>query len=233
MHGNRTAHRMTPQLVFGVVIILLGLIFILDHLGMFEVGRLTRYWPVLLILYGITRMTPGRKGRGLVSGAFFSVIGLLLLLEKLDVISVDLWDYWPVVLLFIGGMLVWRALRTRTGPGSTQDHLDDSTVNSFVMFGGVERRNSSQNFKGGEITAILGGCELDLRGASIKDGTAVIDVFTFWGGIDIKVPEDWTVSVESVPLMGGCDDKTRSDKNASGKHLLIRGYVIMGGIQIG
>jgi predicted membrane protein len=233
MHGNRTAHRKTPQLVFGVVIILLGLIFILDHLEMFEAGSLTRYWPILLIIYGITRMTPGGGGRGLTSGVFFWVIGLLLLLKNLDVISVNLWDYWPVVLLFIGGMLVWRALRTRTGPGSAQEITDDSTVNTFVMFGGVERRNSSQDFKGGEITAILGGCELDLRGASIKDGTAVIDVFTFWGGIDIKVPKDWTVSVESVPLMGGCDDKTRSDGNASGKHLVIRGYVIMGGIEIG
>ena len=101
------------------------------------------------------------------------------------------------------------------------------------MFGGVERKNSSQDFKGGELTVIMGGCELDLRNASMKAGEAVIDVFTFWGGIDIRVPEDWTVSIEGMPLMGGCEDQTRHEKTESRKHLVIKGYIIMGGLEIG
>jgi predicted membrane protein len=158
-----------------------------------------------------------------------------LLLNELHFIDVNIWAFWPLILVLVGGLLVWRAMgkRRHAGHGDPDAVASESVVNTFTMFGGVGRRNASQDFKGGEITTILGGCELDLRGASIKNGPAVIDVFVFWGGIDIKVPEDWTVSIETMPLMGGCDDKTRPAKNGSGKHLVIKGYIIMGGLEIG
>jgi predicted membrane protein len=201
----------------------------LDHLNVLESGEFLQYWPVIIILYGVSRFSQG-GGRGLFSGVFFSIVGALLLFSNMGLISFRLWDYWPVILVFMGFMLVRRALG-KNRPVDTGE--GDSRVNSFVMFGGVERKNSSQDFKGGEITAILGGCELDLRGASIANGEAVIDVLTFWGGIDIKVPEDWSVSVESMPFMGGCEDKTRHERRSEGKHLIVKGYVVMGGLQIG
>ena len=227
---------MTPQLVIGLIIIVVGLLFMLDHLGFLEAGAYLRYWPVLLMIYGLSRMSGGpNRNRGMVTGGLFAVVGLLLLLRNLDVITFSIWHFWPLILVFIGVMLVWRAFGKRVRPvGNGGDRADgDSQIHVFAMLGGVERRNSSQDFKGGEITAILGGCELDLRGASIRDGEAVIDVFTFWGGIDIRVPADWAVSVESMPLMGGCEDKTGGERSGQTKHLIIRGYVVMGGLEIG
>ena len=47
-------------------------------------------------------------------------------------------------------------------------------------------------FRGADLIAVMGGCEIDLRQAAIN-GEAVIDVFCMWGGIEIRVPEDWTV----------------------------------------
>ena len=79
------------------------------------------------------------------------------------------------------------------------------------------------------------GCEIDLRQASIAPGTeAVIDVFAFWGGIEIKVPEDWTVVTRAVPLMGGVEDKTHVPQPlpAVEKRLVISGIVVMGGVVV-
>jgi hypothetical protein len=74
---------------------------------------------------------------------------------------------------------------------------------------------------------------VDLRKASIAPGTeAVIDVFAFWGGIDIKVPEDWTVVNRVVPLMGGIEDKTLAPQPPTGKRLVLRGIVVMGGVSV-
>jgi hypothetical protein len=81
----------------------------------------------------------------------------------------------------------------------------------------------------------MGGCDIDLRDASIAPNTqAVIDVFAFWGGIELKVPDDWVVINRVVPLMGGVDDKTRTPiaSSAPQKTLIVRGIVIMGGVGI-
>ena len=83
--------------------------------------------------------------------------------------------------------------------------------------------------------AIMGGFDVDLRDASIAPNTqAVIDVFAFWGGLELKVPEDWVVINRVMPLMGGVDDKTRPPiaSTAAPKQLVVRGIVIMGGISI-
>ena len=106
-----------------------------------------------------------------------------------------------------------------------------ATVSGLAILGGVKRGNNSRAFKGGDLTAIMGGCEIDLRQAAI-DGEASIDLFAMWGGIEIRVPEDWTVISRVVPLLGGVEDKTRPPQGATAHRLVLRGFAIMGGIEV-
>jgi predicted membrane protein len=72
-----------------------------------------------------------------------------------------------------------------------------------------------------------------VRKASIAPGTeAVIDVFAMWGGIDMKIPEDWTVVNRVSAVMGGVEDKTESTDPSSSKRLVLRGIVLMGGVSL-
>ena len=101
------------------------------------------------------------------------------------------------------------------------------------MLGSSKRRWGKSIFRGADTTAIMGGCELDLREALMGAGElAVIDVFVMMGGVNIFVPPHWTVSQEIVPLMGGVQDKTRSVPSNPAQHLLVRGTVVMGGVEI-
>jgi hypothetical protein len=79
--------------------------------------------------------------------------------------------------------------------------------------------------------AVMGGCEIDLRHASLEDGQAVFDTFAMWGGIEIRVPEDWAVESHVVPLLGGFEDKTRQPADAK-QRLVITGIAIMGGVGV-
>jgi hypothetical protein len=108
---------------------------------------------------------------------------------------------------------------------------DAATVNGFALLGTMKRKCVSQEFRGGELTAIMGGCELDLRGAAIGGGQAVIDTFAFWGGIEVKVPEDWRVVVRGTPVLGSYDDKT-VHATGTGKVLVIKGTALMGGVEV-
>jgi predicted membrane protein len=104
-------------------------------------------------------------------------------------------------------------------------------MSAMAILGGVSRGNNSRAFRRADLLAIMGGCEIDLRQAAIN-GEAVIDVFAMWGGIEIRVPEDWTVVSRVVPLMGGIVDKTRPPQGASAHRLVLRGCAFMGGIEI-
>lgn len=229
--GNeRIVIRMNARLVFGIVVIVIGVLFTLDNFDVLEADNYLRFWPLVLVIFGVvqTLQPSSRAARGV--GVILIVVGAWLLLGELGLIDWSLWDLWPVVLILIGATLVWRALGG--GGGDTGDVASASTVSVFAFINGVVRRSNSKSFRQADLTAVMGGCELDLRDASTAEAQAVIDTFAFWGGIEIKVPEDWSVTCTAVPVLGGVDDKTRLPAGDTGKRLLVKGMAIMGGIEI-
>ena len=100
------------------------------------------------------------------------------------------------------------------------------------MMAGVHQKSESQDFRGGDISAVMGGAELDLRSARTSSPQVVIDVFAWWGGIDLFVPKDWRVVSEVTPIMAGFDDQTRPAEGMPHTTLVIRGIAIMGGIEV-
>jgi len=229
--GLRPRPPLTPQVLFGVFIIIVGVLFTLDNLEVLHAEDYLRYWPAAIVaLGGLKLWHASRDGQGWFGGLFFTLIGVAMLLDRILDVRLSPGHLWPLVLVFLGGFLVWRGFggpRLRSGGDSS------SNVSGLAIMGGFERRTNSQAFEGGELSAVLGGCDVNLRQASIAPGTeAVIEVFAFWGGIDIKVPEDWTVVSRVVPIMGGIEDKTLVPNPPSGKRLVIRGIVVMGGVSI-
>jgi hypothetical protein len=118
------------------------------------------------------------------------------------------------------------------------DDVDD-TLNIFAVLGGAKRASYSTRFRGGEVTAFMGGYQIDLRQATIPPGEeAVLDIFTAMGGGEIIVPPSWTVATPIVPVMGGIDDKRITplpgtiDAGKPAPRLVIRGLLMMGGIEI-
>jgi hypothetical protein len=222
-----TRSPVTPQLIMGLLVILVGVLFTLDNLGVIEGRDYLQYWPVGLVAAGGLKLSQSRGGPGTVAALLLIGAGIWLLLESAGVVTVRLRDLWPLLLVFFGASLVWQGLRRRR----EHDADSSSTISGMAVLGGIHRGNNSRAFRGGDLTAILGGCEIDLRQAAI-DGEAVLDVFAMWGGIDIRVPEGWSVSGRIVPILGGFEDKTRPSAGATAQRLVVRGFAIMGGIEI-
>jgi len=264
--------RVTPQLILGLLIVFVGLIFTLDQIGYSPAISYLRYWPMAIIAIGLAKISYARDGGGAFAGLVFIIVGIWLQGEELGLIDIKLRDVWPLALVLFGGYLVWQGLTkpaaARVNPPSPIDALPpnepsfggsswgpsapatpladsgaatgtagkrvtdtNSTMSAMAILGAVSRGNNSRNFRGADLLAIMGGCEIDLRQAAIN-GEAVIDVFAMWGGIEVRVPEDWTVVSRVVPLMGGVDDKTRPPQGATAHRLVLRGFAIMGGIEI-
>ena len=221
--------RLTPQLVMGLLIIALGVLFTLDKLGLADASTYIRYWPAGLIAIGVVKLWQSRDGMGgAFGGLVFTLAGVWLLLEQTAVIRISFWEMWPLLLVFFGAYLVWQGLSGRRRMAGVDGA---SSISGMAVLGGVVRRNNSRNFRGGDLTAVMGGCEVDLRQASIN-GDAVMEIFAMWGGIEIRVPEDWTVINRVTPLLGGVEDKTRPPQGTTAHRLILRGFAIMGGVEV-
>ena len=224
--------RLTGQVLVGFLIIVVGVLFTLDNLGLIEARDYIRFWPVSLVVVGLVKLWhASRDGHGWFGGLFFVVIGVWMLAARIVYFTIELRDLVPLGLVFLGGYMVWRGF----GGSARVDGASDgeSRFSALAIMGGVARRSSTQAFQAAYLTAVMGGCEIDLRQASIAQGTeASIEVFAFWGGIEIQVPEDWTVVTRVMPLMGGVEDKTRVVPGPYEKRLVVRGIVVMGGAVI-
>lgn len=219
----------TGRLLFGAIVLVLGLLWTAENLGLVEVEAVLRWWPALLVGYGFVRITGLDGNRGWVSGILFMLAGGWMLMREMGIVHVSIWKLWPVFMIVMGAALIFRSMRPQV-PQAGSD--SDTFPRPFAIMGGVTRNIESQELTAIEATAVMGGVELDLTGARARDREVVLEAFTCMGGIDLVVPEDWRVVTEATPIMGGIEDKTRVSPEAATTTLFVRGFVVMGGVEI-
>jgi predicted membrane protein len=223
-------YRIRFHTVFGIIVILLGVLFTLDNLAVVDAHASLRYWPVIIIVLGgmIALQAEHRGGR--VWGGVLAIIGAMMLLRRLDLIAFHFWDFWPLILVAVGASLLWRGgFRRRLAmDGASDEHI----VNGVAVLGAYQRRIATQDFRGGEVTAVMGGAEVDLRQAGMREPSAVLHVVAFWGGVELRVPREWAVQVEGIPLLGGFEDKTLPPSGTTPPRLIVKGMAVMGGVEI-
>jgi hypothetical protein len=248
--------RASHQVVLGLLVMGMGVLFLLDNLDILDFSHAIGFWPLAFIAAGVIVLSGDGPRSGSYTGVVLIGVGVLMILGRLGVLYISWAMVWPLLLIALGGLILFRTLgpgRTPRpsqadgiggiggigghggiggigGHGGIDGAVADKVVDVVAILGGVERRITTPDFLGGEITAVLGGCALDLREAAIVK-EAVLNVFTIWGGINIKVPPDWTVVWAGTALMGGFSEKTASAAGG-GKRLVIRGYAIMGGVEV-
>ena len=108
------------------------------------------------------------------------------------------------------------------------DHAGSGEV---AVFGGVDRRITSQDFRRTGCTAIFGGCKIDLRDAQMQGEEATLDTYAIFGGVEVRVPEDWEVVNRGVAILGGVSEQRRHSGSGS-KTLYVQGAALFGGVTV-
>jgi predicted membrane protein len=225
----RSGIRITGQLVLGVSIAVLGVLFTLDNLHILRAREVLRFWPVALIAIGLVHVSQAKTAAGTVGGGVWILVGAVLLGGRLGLFHANIFSLWPLILVLVGARIVWQ---TTAGEHAIDRGDAEATVSAIAVMGGFERRVTSHEFRGGEITAFMGGGKLDLRDAMPAGGQAVINIFAMMGGFEILVPETWRVISEVTPFMGGIEDKSRTSSQPTAPCLVLRGFMMMGGVTI-
>jgi predicted membrane protein len=233
--GIHMGRRGSSGLFWGAFLVLGGVALLLDHMGYVSVDRLWRFWPLLLVCAGIPNVM-SRERR--LWGILLITGGVLFQLNELGLAHFRWNDIWPILLIATGLMLMWGAIEARRRPSAPLPGDDPrTTLNEAAIFGGVERRVTSQDFQGGHISAIFGGVEIDMTDANMQADEATLEINAIFGGIEIRVPETWQVAFRGTPIFGGIADKTRVGRTTDlsdprRKVLILTGAVIFGGVEI-
>lgn len=228
----------SPGLIFGLAIIAIGVLFLLDNFGI-PVGFLWSYWPVILIAVGLAKVVDSRDTSGRTGGAIVMLVGLVLIADKIHLPffnNISLWSLWPIAIIVFGFMMLWGALEGKGGmPGKPFGAPSvPGNVNMYSIFGGSNRKVSGE-FKGADMAAIFGGGSLDLRNATMPADEALINVNAIFGGFEIRVPETWLVQTQVTGVFGGHEDKTHQPDPRlvpNPKKLMIRGATVFGGLGV-
>ena len=222
-------------IVMGGIFILIGLAFLLDHLGVISIGSLWRFWPLLIVFAGVMNFFSHRRAWGVL----LIFAGVILELNELGITHFGWAAFWPMMLIALGLFIMWGSSQWSSKPAAPTSGTGDprTTLNEAVVFGGLERRMTSQDFQGGDVTAIFGGVELDLTEANIQGTEATLAITAIFGGVEVRIPPTWQVAFRGAPIFGGIEDKTRTARvddpaNSNLKVLVITGAVIFGGLEI-
>jgi predicted membrane protein len=211
------------RLFFGLLIVAMGTVLLLDNAGVLDAGEIfSTWWPAIVLLAGI--LTFAANPRHWPVALIITAVGLAFLLSNLDII--DLGNFIiPAAIILVGLLVLFgRGLGAKTEAGDR--------VNSFNVFSGSEIASHSKEFQGGNISAVFGGAEVDLRDTVPAPG-AELDVFAAFGGVDITVPQGWNVVTRGLPLFGGIENATAKEAvSADAPTLAVNATVLFGGLEI-
>lgn len=221
---------MKPRYIAGLILILFGLGFLFDQFDIVGFSDVIgSWWPIIIVLIGVYYLSDGRHR--LFHGSFMLILGLSLLASTLHVLPGGFWGtFWPLMIIFFG---LW--LLTSKFSHSNKKNVDTEYLDMVSIFGGSSDKVTSGQFKGGSVTVIFGGGELDLRQAVINPSDkAIIDITVAFGGLEIIVPTNWRISHSGMPIFGGFENKTLQNpvEEIDAPVLNINFTIAFGGVEI-
>lgn len=235
---NNRPHRggsATSKIAVGVVLITLGAILVIERTGLlpsyFE--NIIFSWQMLLIAIGfVMTFGTGKRGPGLV---VMAVGGFFLLPELFDIPFRTYGLFWPAIFIIGGLVILTNAKWLKSGSWKNREASSADIIDHVHIFGGGERIVNSENFRGGSVTAIFGGSEVDFTRAKLAPGTNELEVTWIFGGGSLIVPPDWNIVIEVTPILGGFSDSRKLAYGAPidlSRTLVIKGTCIFGGGEI-
>jgi len=227
-------HLQSNRAIVGVIFVLVGLFLVLRNTGFFPdfVGDIIFSWPMLLVTIGlvITLGSSDKKSSGIIVMA----VGGFFLIPHIFRETFDINMFWPSIFIIIGVIFIFSR-RKGWNSINTTPMVGDDYIDYIHIFSGGERQIVSENFRGGKVTAVFGGSEIDLTRATLAPGVSELEIACVFGGTTIIVPDDWNVKIEVVPVLGGFGDQRKLIPGRTidtTKQLIIKGAVVFGGGEV-
>ena len=237
--------RFPSGLSWGLAIIAIGSIFLLDQMEIVSAHHVFQYfWPAILIFFGVEGLL-FCSGPGRFWGSFLTLAGAVLLLSNLGYLHIRWSMFWPLAIILWGLWILSRSLGGSSSWGSkwvrplsmgveTGLASDSPDLHADTVFSTTNRRITSKNFRGGKLAAVFGELKIDLTEAEIEGDEAVIHLDAVFGAVEIRVPNTWAVASRGAAVFGEYSDRTVHGQPPSpgAKRLVVKGGAVFGSVVI-
>lgn len=221
---------------WALVFIAGGGIFLMRNFGMLDFNIPVKLisWRLIPLIIGINALLRKDYINGIIAitiAVAFYIPDFLTAAER-----TQYYKLWPLLLVGVGLTILAKYMFPQQFDNfKTQLATEDlNYVNESNIMAGSSSKFVTKNFIGGKINCVMGGSELNLTEADLQTNSS-LRVFIIMGGVEMRIPKEWNVKLDVLPIMGGVDDQiTKFPENVvdKSKVLVISGYVIMGGIEI-
>lgn len=218
------------NILWGVVFIVIGLIFGLNAMGVTNIDVFFDGWWTLFIiipsLIGIIK-----NGRN-VGGYVWLAIGIVLLLSAQGILDMSRVGklIFPAILVAIGLSIIFKDVATEKVGDKIKELNKDNKEEFYATFSGQKLNYVGNEFNGVNVNAIFGGVDIDLRNAIIEQDQ-VINATAVFGGVNILAPNNVNVQVKSNSLFGGVSNKTIPNKE-NVPTIYVKAFCLFGGAEI-
>ncbi|MET4082898.1 putative membrane protein [Pedobacter sp. UYP30] len=254
LQNNNFSNRSSSfRYIGGLLVILVGIAFLVDNLNL-GLPHWLFDWPMFLIALGIF-VGARRNFRG-IGWLVLILIGSYNLL--LQITDYDFSKYaLGVGLVILGAYLIVKPKSLKIGynglsrrsnkfghrdrfqdaqnqpPTNAADTVEGDYIDASAVFGSVHQGVFSKNFKGGKISAVFGGADVNFTQADFTD-SVVLDINAAFGGIKLIVPPHWAIKTNIAPMFGNVEDKRMAltETGEQQKLLILEGSVTFGGVEI-
>ena len=219
--------------LWGIVLIIIGVILTLNALEITNINIFFDGWWTLLIIIPSAIELIARENK--FWSAIWLIIGIILLLACRDILDFELiWRLTiPVIIILIGINLIFKDKLDKRMEKKNKELKEkvEGLEEYCATFGEVKADFNNQEFKGASLTAVFGSTDLDLRKAIINEDK-LIKTCAVFGGIEIMVPENVNIKVKSTPIFGATSNKTNRKYDEKLPTIYVNSFCMFGGVDI-
>ncbi len=224
----------STAVLWGIVLIGLGIIFGLNALNITDIDIFfDGWWTLFIIVPCVIGLINEKEKTGNLIGI---LIGVVLLLGCQDVLRFDLIGKLivPAILVVIGVSVILKntiGSKTRKEIKIILDKNNTTREEYYSTFSAQKLRFDGQDFSGTGVSAVFGGIDIDLTGAIITEDV-VINANAVFGGVDIIVPTEYNVKVDSSSVFGGVSTKRSTKPIEGAPTVYVNATCVFGGVDI-
>lgn len=232
------------KVIVGLCFVAAGTVIILTNLGIIghDIKRIIISWQMMCIAIGLLVLTD----RNYRAAAVLMAVGVFFLLPLIPDLGLGahfVRNFWPLMLVIVGLIIIIARDGNAGTPASCHDCMQHSTTDVYSQdgyidqtfcFSGSDQIFIGPEFRGGRIRIMCGGTTLDLRKSCLPENSdAELCLKGVFGGATLIVPENWRVEIRNRAVFGGgSDTRPRGAVRDSARMLIVTVQCVCGGVEI-